>query len=176
MFNLNSVYKEMYGSILHYISSRIQSREDAEELAQDVFIKADKNKGSYDADKSQVNTWVFNIAKNTLIDYYRKAKMQTVSIYSEGGAEDDGYDNIDFRVVGDISNDRTPHVELVRKELSSKMLSTFRKLPKKNKRVVNLYYNHQKKLEEIVRMTGENLNTVKTKIRLARELFKAEHK
>ncbi|MBU0976596.1 MAG: RNA polymerase sigma factor [Patescibacteria group bacterium] len=47
-------------------------KETAQDLAQEVFVKAWKHRGSYNSRKATIKTWLFTITKNTLVDFYRK--------------------------------------------------------------------------------------------------------
>ena len=57
----------------------LKNREEAEEAAQDVFIKAFRRLNSFNQ-KAKFTTWLYRIAYNTAIDYSRKKKRYTTSI------------------------------------------------------------------------------------------------
>jgi RNA polymerase sigma-70 factor (ECF subfamily) len=65
--------------IFYYIYMQTGSYHDAEELLQDVFFKAAKNLKSYKG-KSSFKTWVFKIARHTVIDYYRGSQKEKVTM------------------------------------------------------------------------------------------------
>lgn len=69
------LYRDYHGKVLTYISGKVQNRDLAEDLCQDVFVKALENADSFDADKASVSTWLFTITRNTLIDYFRTRKV-----------------------------------------------------------------------------------------------------
>ena len=52
------------------------SREDTEELVSEVFIKVATNLERFDSEKAQFKTWIYRIAQNTLIDFYRTRKPE----------------------------------------------------------------------------------------------------
>lgn len=176
MFNLEEIYNKRYAQLVKYIAYKIGgSVVVAEELANDVFIKAHKNKDSYDKDISSEYTWLITIAKNVVIDHYRKRKLDTISIHSEiNDGEEEGYDGIDFKYLNNLSTNNTPHLEMIRKEQNKEMLKTFRMLPKKSKRAFNLFYNHQVKIKDICTTMGENKNTIKGWLLKSREIFREE--
>lgn len=84
----------LFGFILHWT----EDNEVSENLLQDVFVKAWRNRNSYDPLKGRVFTWLYNIARNTCIDHfrsrtYRKTKallltgdMRPVESYPETSA------------------------------------------------------------------------------------------
>lgn len=62
----------MYSESMHGVIYNIVRNHDiAEEVMQDVFIKAWKNSGSYDASKGRFFTWMLNISRNAAIDKTR---------------------------------------------------------------------------------------------------------
>lgn len=61
------------------IFKMVGNREDAEELAQDVFMKVFRNLSSFKADSS-FSTWIYRIAYNTAISELRKKKQEFVAI------------------------------------------------------------------------------------------------
>lgn len=66
-----------YGDALYGIMYRmVQSRETAEDLMQEVFVKVWKNGPSYDPSKGKLFTWLLNITRNTAIDHLRLVKNQ----------------------------------------------------------------------------------------------------
>lgn len=70
--NLDELYTEYYQKVFSYIYSRIQNYYEAQDISEDVFVKVVNKIDSFDESKSSISTWIFNITKNTLIDYYRK--------------------------------------------------------------------------------------------------------
>jgi len=68
------MYRGYFPKIYNYIFYRLLSREETEDLVSEIFIKAVKNAASFDQSKGSFNSWIFRIAKNTLINHYRSAK------------------------------------------------------------------------------------------------------
>lgn len=60
-------------TLRHYIARRVYNEHDAEDILQEVFLKAYSNIG-FLKDKSKLQAWLFQIARNTIIDYYRRQK------------------------------------------------------------------------------------------------------
>ena len=74
MNNFEIVYKENADDILKYVSFKIQNFETAQEITNDVFMKVHKHWKNFDRKKSSMRTWIINITKNTVIDYFRMKK------------------------------------------------------------------------------------------------------
>jgi len=71
--------------IFRYFMIRLADREAAQDLSQDVFLKLVGKIEGFNADLGNFSAWFWQIAKNTLIDYYRKkvvlVNIDTVSPY-----------------------------------------------------------------------------------------------
>jgi hypothetical protein len=68
---------DIYGATLYGMVLRIViSKEIAEQVVQDTFIKVWYNSASYDASKGRIYTWLLNIARNTAIDATRTSHFQ----------------------------------------------------------------------------------------------------
>ncbi len=78
---LIDLYEKRYGKIAQYIFIRVGNQHDAEDLASEAFIKALKALDSYEERGWTMEAWVFKIARNLLIDHYRKTgNRQTVEL------------------------------------------------------------------------------------------------
>ncbi len=145
----------VYGFVLRAIGDAPQ----AEDLTQEIFLKAWRGIKKYDADKS-FKIWIFTIARRTLIDYFRKKKIATVSA-TDG--EDGGEDIFESVASGELSAlDRLEKLEL-EKELGEQLL----KLPSEDRVLLLLYYGEKITFAEIADMNREPLDTVKSRHRRA---------
>lgn len=74
-----TIHNEFHAVLNNYITRRVNNRDDAQDLLQEVFIKIYRNQGEINQ-KENLKSWLFTITKNTIIDYYRKnAKSPTVA-------------------------------------------------------------------------------------------------
>ena len=67
--------KEYSSSLLRYLISHCHSREDAEDLLQDVFMSVYEHCGEFDPERCNEEAWLYIIAKRKIVSYYRKYKM-----------------------------------------------------------------------------------------------------
>jgi RNA polymerase sigma-70 factor, ECF subfamily len=85
-----SIYKQFHSELLGYIKSKVRSREDAEDILQNVFIKISANLDKLE-DDIKLKNWIFTITRNAIIDYYRtnasKKKTASHEDISEGISE-----------------------------------------------------------------------------------------
>jgi RNA polymerase sigma-70 factor, ECF subfamily len=78
-----AIYKKFRSELLGYIKSKVNSREDAEDILQNVFIKISANLDKLTEDVKLKN-WIFTITRNAIIDYYRiNANKKKVAINEE---------------------------------------------------------------------------------------------
>ena len=75
------LYEEYLPQVFRYMSYRLNDNSIAEDLTSSVFEKALARFTSYRADKASFSTWLFTIARNTVIDHYRTSgKKKTVPL------------------------------------------------------------------------------------------------
>ena len=67
-FDTEKICTEFYPKVYQYLVNRLGNIEDAEDMAQTVFLKIYTKLDTFDASKSSLSTWTFNITRNTLIE------------------------------------------------------------------------------------------------------------
>ena len=67
------IWKEFNQELLGFIKARVNNSENAEDILQEVFIKIHKNVNSL-KDNKKIASWVYQITRNAIIDFYRKKK------------------------------------------------------------------------------------------------------
>jgi RNA polymerase sigma-70 factor, ECF subfamily len=73
---LVGLFDEYYNRISHYVYQRIGNREDAQDIAGEVFLKALKGLKSYQKQDVPMQGWLFRIAHNLSVDYLRKVNKR----------------------------------------------------------------------------------------------------
>ena len=80
---VTTIYKQFHSDLLGYVKSKVRSREDAEDILQNVFIKISSNIDKLTEDVKLKN-WIFTITRNAIIDYYRvNATKKKVAVPEE---------------------------------------------------------------------------------------------
>ena len=90
--DFEQVYLDNYSYIYNYVYMRLLHRENTEDVVSNVFTKAMTHYESYDSTRSNVRTWLCNIARNTVTDFYRlKSNQPHVDIddITEPGIDDE---------------------------------------------------------------------------------------
>ena len=174
IMSFDEIYNENHKYILQYLNFKTNDLMISEELANDVFMRVHKHLDSYDSDKSSIGTWVMTIATRILIDHYRKSKLNVTSLDIIDSDGHDTYSNMLFgnRLVNNPMGN--PHIEMVTKETVTTIQCSIVGLPKKYRRICNLFFNHQYKMKHIAEMTSQPLNTVKGEIHKARKILQKQ--
>ncbi len=132
----------------------------AEDAASETFIKAWKKLDSFDSTRSFAS-WIFAIARNATFDILRKKKDVSFSRLAGSGADDDDVAASipDSRDLADIEFDREVSKEILEESLA--------KLPIERRAIVILHDIDGLTFEEIGRVMGKPMNTVKSHYRRA---------
>ncbi len=75
-----NLYQRYVDKIYKFIYYKTHHKETAEDLTSQTFFKALENIKNFDSDKGQFSSWLYRIAKNCVIDYYR-TKKETIDIF-----------------------------------------------------------------------------------------------
>lgn len=153
------LYDNYSGALNSIILNIVNDEELASDVLQEVFVKIWKQIESYDSSKGRLFTWMLNIARNASIDTIRSKSYQnsrqnrelTEDVYASGGTSETKTDQIGLR----------------------KMVNN---LKEEYKVLVELSYFQGYTQDEISKMLGLPLGTVKTRLRTAliqlREIIK----
>ncbi len=68
---IKNIHNQFYKILFNYISVRVNNRDDAADILQEVFIKIAAKLNSL-KDSEKIKSWIFAITRNKIIDYYRK--------------------------------------------------------------------------------------------------------
>ena len=136
------------------------SREDAEEISQDVFVKAYRNLADFRGD-SKFSTWLYTIANTTCLTFLRKKKLNIHSLDNEHVFE---------MADANESNFRANQIE--QKSRHQMLHQAIQLLSPDDARIITLFYKGEQSLEEIGQIMGLEPNTVKVKLHRARARLK----
>lgn len=149
------IYTDYQARVMNYILARVRSRSDAEDLCSDVFEKIQTRLYSYDSEKASLSTWIYSIAKNCVIDYYRKNRPHEE--LDENLASDD---EVDDGVLQD--------------ETLTELAEALSRLPDQLKTIIVLRYYDGKPLTEISQMMGLSYGATKLRHNSALEMLRKE--
>lgn len=152
--NYFSYLVDKYQDIVFSIALKVlRNREEAEEMAQESFIKAYKSLGSFKG-KAKFSTWIYRITYNTCISETRKKKnhfTSTDDIQIKDEAEEMNLDGIP-------EENRAKYIQ-----------AALKKLPEDEYTLVLLYYFEEQSVEDICKVTGLSESNAKVKLFRARK-------
>ncbi len=135
-------------------------REDAEEIAQDTFVKAYKSLKDFRGD-SKFSTWLYAIVNSTSITFLRKKRIETHSLDNE---------NVFESADSQASDTRANQVE--QKSKVAMISKAINLLSPDDAKLITLFYKAEQSLEEIAQILDMETNTVKVKLHRARQRLK----
>lgn len=157
---IDAIMKKYGQEILQLVYSYVKNKAIAEDLTQDIFVKCYKSLHTYNR-QSQLRTWLWRIAINHCKDYLKSWYSKNV-IFSEKQIENSA------------SHEATVESVVIQKSEDEKLVATVMNLPIKYREVIFLYYFEEMSIKEIVEVTSVKENTVKTRLRRAKELLKEQ--
>jgi len=148
------------GYVFTLVLRMIKSREDAEEVAQDVFVKAYRSLADFRGE-SKFSTWLYTITNTTCITFLRKKKLDVRSLDNEKVFEMADSKDSDFRA--NVIEQKS-RVSMVNKAIAM--------LNPDDSEIITLFYKAEQNLEEIARILGLEANTAKVRLHRARGRLK----
>jgi RNA polymerase sigma-70 factor, ECF subfamily len=152
-------YQAKVFSIIYGI---LRNRNDAEDIAQQVFAKIYFSIKNFDF-RSSLLTWIYKITVNECYDYLRKKRVRKLVYESDFSADES------LRMENsEPATDQAPAVDsrLAQQDLILKLLS---KISKEDRSLILLKEVEGHSVEELAQMTGMNENTIKVKLFRARQ-------
>lgn len=162
----SKIYTAYWPKISCYLT-RLVGEEEAEDLAQEVFIKVDQALPGFRGESS-LSTWLYRIATNTAYDRLRSPSFQNQQDDHQSGEEDEDRDA--------CLREKKPLIEqqFVKKEMDTCLLSYLARLPESYRSVLVLSDMEELSNKEIADILGVTLGTVKTRLHRARASLREE--
>ncbi|TAL70689.1 MAG: RNA polymerase sigma factor [Bacteroidetes bacterium] len=143
----------VFSTALRYL----QSYDDADDAAQEVFIKALNNLHKFRGD-SNIRTWLYRITANVAANIRRKKKI--LNFMRLDFSDNDDESSTSFRMTIEADNE-TPFESLEKKEKEVALLNVLNKLPEKQRETFSLRYFDQMSYEEISQLLGTSVGGLK---------------
>ena len=129
----------------------VNNRDDAMDLAQEVFIKAFEHLSSFRRESS-MKTWLYRIAMNHCINHVKKNAREFVEITENIG-----------------STRASVHSDMEEREQREQFRTLVKRLPPKQKAILEMRIHEQLSYEEIATMSGRSISTIKASVFFALE-------
>jgi RNA polymerase sigma-70 factor (ECF subfamily) len=155
--NAYSVLVKKYKNMVFTLALRmVGNKEDAEEVAQDTFVKAYKALPKFKG-TSKFSTWLYRIVYNTSLDHIKKNKRVVLSEH---------IDEVNEADIGSMQNALT-YIEA--KEKKQTIEKALLKLPEEERVLLTLFYFEEMPLKEISEITKMSYDNVKIKLHRSRK-------
>ena len=150
---------ERYGNeVFAMVARMLPAAEDAEEVYQDVFVKALQGIGNYDSRKASLATWLNRIAYHEALNFVRKRHPNIVYM-----------DEKDMN----LGNDETPEEDVHDSQTIQALENAMEKLPPHEQAIVTMFYYDDMSLADIAYVTGSNPSTVGSQLcRIRKKLYR----
>ncbi len=153
---------ERYQNFVFTIALKVlKSREEAEETAQDVFVKVYKTLATFEQ-KSKFSTWLYTITYRTALDRARRKNQQTQSLDEEAS----------FLQIEDTGWSTSPATGLQKEDLQQQLQLAIDQLQPEDATLITLFYLKENTVPEIAKITGLTVTNIKTKLHRLREALK----
>jgi RNA polymerase sigma-70 factor, ECF subfamily len=151
--------------VFSIIYRMIRDREQAEDLAQETFVRVFNHIERYDP-RFKFSSWIFKIATNLTIDWIRRKELDTVSI--DGSRNAVTAEQIEATSITLASQDENPEELLEAKELGEEIETAISRLRPEYKAAILLRHVEGREYQEIAEILSLPLGTVKTYIHRGR--------
>lgn len=135
-------FREYHDRVLSYIRAKVSFPQDAEDICSSVFLRVQGSISRYDPEKASFSTWIYAIARNAVVDYYRLFR-RAEPLCEELAAEEDASDR------------------LLREEMLEELATALEKLPQRECDLILLHYYSGMQLKEIAFNMGISYSNVK---------------
>jgi len=140
------LYESHFDKIYRYVVIKIGNRTEAEDMTQQVFIKAYESIGSYQYQGFPFSSWLFRIAHNQIVDYIRKeSKKPTVQLDES------------LPIMGESD----PQGEVELKINIEQVVIATKQLTRAQREVVSLRFAGGLSISEVAKVMGRSENAVK---------------
>ena len=158
--NIVQTIKKYSKQLFGFIRQRVSSDEDAEDILQDVWYQL-SSQPEVEAIE-QVGSWLYRVARNRIVDTYRKQRPETL--------EDYGYEDEDGEIVFKdllLADDGTPESDYLRELFWQQLMEALDELPENQRQVFVWNELEDETFQQIADRTGENIKTLISRKRYA---------
>lgn len=159
------VVRQFRSQLKRFIGNRVDSAEDTEDILQDVFYQL------AEADQlmkpiEQISGWLYSVARNRIVDSYRKKRPSLISDYlSEGEEEEESIISDISEIL--ISNSDTPEREYLKTMIWEELEKALSELPSEQRQAFELNELQGMSFKEMALLTGETESTLISRKRYA---------
>ncbi|PJZ59206.1 RNA polymerase sigma factor [Leptospira barantonii] len=151
VFDFDGLYSRNYEKIFRFLISKNASREEADEVCQETFIKVLNHWDKFDPSKGNETSWMITIAKNLFLDLVKKKTLIETKVVIDSE-----------KILNSISKEQTKGEEESRRHY--KILNeTVESLPHLEKNIIVLRFLRKHTIKETAELLGISVRTVNRK-------------
>ena len=155
---IKQLVKQHAADVLWFVARLIPRREDAEDVAQDVFVAAYQSLSRYDAKRASFKTWLLRIAYNTVLNRFRDGRRRMSFVEMEEDELEAMADEAADELLHESSPNRVALLEPAVRQLSDD-----------DQLLLILYYHNGKSLREIAYITGQSESYLASRLQYLRK-------
>lgn len=146
------LYEKYSPKIYRFIYYRLNDKEEADDITQEVFLRAWGNIKKYKIKKFPFSAWLYRITKNALIDYWRAGKKQ-ISLENELN---------EFSYSAQLANEPQDLNSAIDDEFNlNKIKTAFNFLPDSQKETIVLRFINDLEIEEVAKILNKSISTAR---------------
>lgn len=163
--DLAQLFQQYYDRIYNYVRYRINSVENSEDLVSLIFEQAYTHRHQFDSTKGTFSTWLFGIARNEVVSYYRRRKSRLAW-------------ETDAELPADlVTPELSPESHLIQKEAMIKLLQCLERLSERDQEIISLKFAgrlRNKEIGQVMELKEKTVSVVLLRAvrRLRREMEK----
>lgn len=150
--------------LLNFIRSRVSNQDDAEDILQDVFIQLWQGYQTIESIE-KVTAWMFRVARNKIVDLYRKKKPDNFSAIERLGQSEDSEPLLLAEILQD--NEGDPNDVYTRELIWESIEEVLGEMPKPQRDVFVWHELEGLSFKEMEEKTGDSINTLLSRKRYA---------
>lgn len=162
ILKLGDVYRKEQSGLLRYIYSKISDVSASEDILHDVFVKAAESANIMEPIEN-ISGWLYQVARNKVIDHYRKYKNKKFSHVSLSLEREDSLTLEDLIYDSGINIEK----DFTRQQVSEEIITALDSLPEAQREVFILQAVDGISFKEISELTGVSINTLLARKRYA---------
>lgn len=162
--NIIEAVKNYSKRLFSFIRGKVNKQEDAEDILQDVWYQFSNVMNSEPIE--QTSAWLFRVARNKIIDKYRRRQTDPVTIRIEDEMDTEDESNFHFREML-LAEDSAPETEHLRNLFWEELFAALNELPEEQRQVFIWNELEDISFNEIAQRTGEKINTLISRKRYA---------
>ena len=141
------LYEEHFDKIYRYVALKIGDKTEAEDMTQQVFLKALQSISSFKWKGIPFSAWLFRIAHNQMVDYLRKKKKRPVTLLDES--------------LVSSGRDSNPQLMAERSVDIEQLLSATQRLTEAQREVISLRFTGELSTAQVAKIMGKSQGAVK---------------